>query len=109
MLRAVRDSTDGWRAYLLFSIGEVFCVFLPVLVHACVLALVSSGAEEKSLFDEPDLLFAAIVLPALSAAKYLVAWVTTRRSGVRGVRVFGRLMIAGLMVVTSAILLGMFF
>jgi hypothetical protein len=104
-------TSDGRKTYMLFAVGEVLCVFLPVLVHGLVLMLRAPEPEhaEKTLFDQPDLLYAAIVLPGIATSKWLVGYIGARQGGVHGSAVFARVMCAGVLVLISAIVLGLFF
>jgi len=92
---------------MLFALAEVFCVFLPIVVHLLVL-LLKKQHESKSVFDQPDLLYAAVVLPAIAVCKYLFAYLTAHRK-VSGARVFPRVLWAGLCLLLSGIILGLFF
>ena len=94
-------------AYMLFALVEVFCVFLPVAVHGLVILLMEHH-KASSLFDQPDLLYAAIVLPAIAVCKYLFAYFTSDRV-ILGARLFARVLCAGFFFLLSGIVLGLFF
>lgn len=103
-----RTGREGLRVYMLFATAEVFCVFLPVLVHGLVLVL-QVAEDDCRLVDLPDLLYAAVVLSGLGVCKYLVAYFTSPRQDLRRARVFFRVLVAGAHCVTSALVLGLFF
>ena len=111
---------EDHKIYMLFTVCEVLCVFLPVLVHVLVASLGAveepapgpdspPGGAHKTLVDLPEWLYAAVVLSGLSACKYLVAYFMTARRHLRRSRVFFRVLIAGGHSVISAIVLGLFF
>ena len=96
---------EQFRLYMTFSLVELICVFTPVLVY--IIAVLYLGKAERSVFDYPDFLFAAVVLSGTAACKYLLGyfWNTGRVGQPR--RLFAHVAICVAAVGAWCVLVGM--